>query len=42
MFADRVGLLIYDLVVVGAGPSGSVAATIAARLGLKTLIFRER
>ena len=33
--------LVYDLVVVGAGPSGSVAATIAARLGLKTLILER-
>jgi|GEM_PF-429651 len=31
----------YDLIVIGAGPSGSTAATIASRLGLKTLILEK-
>ncbi|MGC9154010.1 MAG: FAD-dependent monooxygenase, partial [Vulcanisaeta sp.] len=29
----------YDVIVVGAGPSGSVAAYVAARLGLRVLIL---
>jgi len=33
--------VVYDLIIVGAGPSGSVAATIAARLGLKTLVLEK-
>jgi Dehydrogenases (flavoproteins) len=29
----------YDVVVVGAGPAGSMAAYVAAKLGLKVLII---
>ncbi len=30
---------IYDAIVIGAGPSGSIAAYIAARLGLRVLVL---
>lgn len=33
---------IYDLIVIGAGPGGYVAAISAAKLGLKTLCIEER
>lgn len=33
---------IYDLIVIGAGPAGYVAAISAAKLGLKTLCIEER
>ncbi len=32
----------YDVVVIGAGPGGYVAAIKAAKLGLKTAIIEER
>jgi NADPH-dependent 2,4-dienoyl-CoA reductase/sulfur reductase-like enzyme len=32
----------YDLAVVGAGPAGLAAATVAARLGLDTVLFDEQ
>jgi electron transfer flavoprotein-quinone oxidoreductase len=31
----------FDLIVVGAGPAGSVAAYTAAKLGLKTLLIEK-
>ena len=33
---------IYDIVVIGAGPGGYVAAIKAAKLGLRTAIIEER
>ncbi|MCF7818905.1 MAG: FAD-dependent oxidoreductase, partial [Kiritimatiellales bacterium] len=39
---DPVDEGIYDVVVVGGGPSGGVAALAAARLGMKTALIQDR
>lgn len=32
----------YDVIVVGAGPGGSIAAKVAAESGLRTLMLEKR